>query len=79
MFKEDSLQFLSYEGVPKSHVKVLFEIQGKKGRDISKISEFNGIFTEQNQFEVLFDKGTKFLLKGYKLNNGVYEIKMEEV
>lgn len=61
-FKEAPIQFLSYEGIPKSHTKILFEIKGKNCRDISKISEFNGIFTEQNQYEFLFDKGTKFIM-----------------
>lgn len=79
MMKDAPMQFLSYEGVPKNHVKILFEIHGKKGRDISKISEFNGIFTEQNQYEVLFDKGSKFKIKDMKLKNGIYEIKMEEI
>lgn len=77
--KDISMQFLSYDGIPKNHVKILFEIHGKNGRDISKISEFNGIFTETNQKEVLFDKGTKFVLKKTEIRNGIYEIRMEEL
>ena len=80
MFKEAPLQFLSYEGVPKSHVKILFEIHGKNGRDISKISEFNGIFTEQNQYEVLFDKGTKFLIPSPPVEtDGIMQLKLVEI
>lgn len=78
-YKEAPLQFISYDGIPKSHVKILFEIKSKNGRDISKISEFNGIFTEKNQHEVLFDKGTKFILKECKITNGIYEIRLEEL
>ena len=77
--KDIPMQFLSYDGIPKNHVKILFEIHGKNGRDISKISEFNGIFTETNQKEVLFDKGTKFVLKKTEIRNGIYEIRMEEL
>ena len=71
---------LSYDGIPKSHVKILFEIKSKNGRDISKISEFNGIFTEKNQHEVLFDKGTKFVISSPPVEiDGVMYIKMDEL
>lgn len=80
MMKDAPIQFLSYDGVPKSHVKILFEIQSKKGRDISKISEFNGIFTEQNQYEVLFDKGTKFRIdKDIEEVNGIIRLRLIEI
>ena len=56
--------------IPKSHKRVIFEIQSKNGRNISKISEFNGIFNPENQHEVLFDKGTKFLVKKRRIEDG---------
>lgn len=72
-------KFISHDGVPKSHKRVIFEIQSKNGRDISKISEFNGIFTLENQHEVLFDKRTKFLiLPDMKEENGILKIKLVE-
>lgn len=68
-------KFIFHDGVPKGHKRVIFEIQSKNGRDISKISEFNGIFTLENQHEVLFDKRTKFLVKKRKIDkDGVYRI-----
>lgn len=68
-------KFISHDGVPKSHRRVIFEIRSKNGRDISKISEFNGIFVDENQYEVLFDKRTKFLIKDCKIeDSGIHKI-----
>lgn len=65
--------------IPKSHKRVIFEIQSKNGRNISKISEFNGIFNPENQHEVLFDKGTKFWVSpDMKTENGILKIKLIE-
>ena len=62
------------------HQKIFFEIHSKNGRDISKISEFNGIFTEVNQYEVLFDKGTKFrFFKPPVEIDGIIHIILEEI
>ena len=78
--KDIPMQFLSYDGIPKNHVKIFFEIHGKNGRDISKISEFNGIFTETNQKEVLFDKGTKFLIPSPPVEtDGIMQLKLVEI
>lgn len=79
-YMETPMKFISHDGVPKSHKRVIFEIQSKNGRNISKISEFNGIFTSENQHEILFDKGTKFLVSpDYKIDgNGNYRIKLIE-
>lgn len=79
MYKDAPYKFLSYDGIPKSHKRIFFEINHKKGRDISKISEFNGKFTNVNQYEVLFDKGTKFRVQSIELKNDIYEIKLEEL
>lgn len=60
---------------PKSHKRVIFEIQSKNGRNISKISEFNGIFTLENQHEIMFDRRTKFLVKKRRIEeDGIYRI-----
>ena len=73
------MKFISHDGVPKSHKRIIFEIQSKNGRNISKISEFNGIFNPENQHEVLFDKGTKFLLSSIpEERNGIVYIKLIE-
>lgn len=75
LYEDTPRKFISYDGVPKSHKRVIFEIQSKNGRDISKISEFNGIFTLENQYEVLFDKRTKFLVKKRRIeDDGIYRI-----
>lgn len=74
------MKFISHDGIHKSDKRVIFEIQSKNGRDISRISEFNGIFNPENQHEILFDKGTKFLvLPDYKIDSsGNYRIKLIE-
>ena len=78
-YTDTPMKFITHDGVPKSHKRVIFEIQGKNGRDISKISEFNGIFTTENQHEVLFDKGTKFFVSpDMKTENGILKIKLIE-
>lgn len=57
-------KFTNYRELRNSEVRVLFEIQSKRGRDISKISEFNGTFANDNQREVLFKNGTRFKIVG---------------
>ncbi|MEB3375453.1 hypothetical protein SFC43_27205 [Bacteroides sp. CR5/BHMF/2] len=44
----------------RNEVSIVFTIQGKNGKDISKISEFNGKFVGMNQYEVLFTTDTRF-------------------
>lgn len=80
LYEDTPRKFISYAGVPKNHKRVIFEIQSKNGRDISKISEFNGIFTLENQYEILFDKRTKFYVSpDYKIDDdGVYRIILVE-
>jgi hypothetical protein len=60
MNTETAARFASSGGMNRSEVSIYFKIQSKNGRDISKISEFNGIFDPENQHEVLFVDGTKF-------------------
>lgn len=76
LYEDTPRKFVSHNGVPKNHKRVIFEIQSKNGRDISKISEFNGIFTLENQYEVLFNKRTKFYVSPkYKIDDeGIYRI-----
>lgn len=79
LYMDTPMKFISHAGIPKSHKRVIFEIQSKNGRNISKISEFNGIFTLENQHEVLFDKGTKFLVKKRRIErDGTYRIILVE-
>lgn len=55
-------------------------ISSKKGKKISEISQFNGIFTYQNQQEVLFDKGSVFKFLGFEKDaDGIYRFILEEV
>ena len=75
LYMDTPKKFILHDGIPKSHKRVIFEIQSKNGRNISKISEFNGIFNPENQHEVLFDKGTKFLVKKRRIEeDGTYRI-----
>lgn len=79
LYMDTPMKFISHAGIPKSHKHVIFEIQSKNGRNISKISEFNGIFTLENQHEILFDKGTKFLVKKRRIEgDGTYRIILVE-
>ena len=80
LYMDTPKKFIFHDGIPKSHKRVIFEIQSKNGRNISKISEFNGIFNPENQHEVLFDKRTKFLVvPDYKIDDdGFYRIKLIE-
>ena len=79
-YMDTPMKFISHVGVLQSHKRIIFEIQSKNGRNISKISEFNGIFNPENQHEVLFDKRTKFLVvPDYKIDDdGFYRIKLIE-
>lgn len=79
LYMDAPMKFISHAGIPKNHKRVIFEIQSKNGRNISKISEFNGIFTLENQHEILFDKRTKFLLPSIpEERNGIIYIKLIE-
>lgn len=78
-YMDTPMKFISHDGIPKSHKRVIFEIYSKNGRDISRISEFNGIFNSENQHEILFDKGTKFLLPDIpRERDGIMYIKLIE-
>lgn len=79
IYEDTPRKFISHMGVPKSYKRVIFEIQSKNGRDISKISEFNGIFTLENQHEILFDRQSKFLVSGLPRElDGIIRIKLIE-
>lgn len=79
LYEDTPRKFISHSGVPKNHKRIIFEIQSKNGRDISKISELNGIFTLENQHEILFDKRTKFLVSGLPRElDGIIRIKLIE-
>jgi len=57
---EIARQFAKYRPLKRNEVSVIFTIQGKNGKDISEISEFNGKFVEMNQYEILFATDTRF-------------------
>lgn len=48
------------EKMRRNEVQVFIKIVGKSGRDVSRISEFNGNFASENQQEVLFTSNTPF-------------------
>jgi hypothetical protein len=75
-----AVQFATYKQPKKSEVQIIFAIHSRKGRDISKISEFNGIFAPDNQKEVLFDKNTKFrIIKRETDKGGTVWMEMKEL
>jgi hypothetical protein len=75
-----AFRFASYRDLKKNEVRVLFEIQSKKGRDISDISEFNGKFAPDNQREVLFTNGTRFKIVSNRVDLfGDIRIKLVEL
>ncbi|MDR1652242.1 MAG: ADP-ribosyltransferase [Prevotellaceae bacterium] len=65
-----AVQFAAHKTPKKSEVQIIFIIRSENGRDISKISEFNGIFAPDNQKEVLFDKNTKFRITKQETDKG---------
>jgi hypothetical protein len=72
-------EFNSYRGLKKGEIQVFFEIHSKTGRDISSMSEKNGIFDPKNQKEVLFMNNTAFeITDRYTDSNGVVYIKLKE-
>ena len=75
---ETTTKFISYDCMPKSHKRSFFN-QEQKWAKFGKISHFIGIFTVENQQEVLFDKGTKYLVdSNVKVKDGVYRITLIE-
>ena len=72
--------FASYRPLKRNEVSIVFTIQGKNGKDISKISEFNGKFATEDQQEVLFTNGTKFKIVSTDTDLfGTIYVKMREL
>lgn len=67
-------------GNPKSNeTAVILKIKSKNGRSISDISEFNGIFAEHNQREILFDRGSQFKVVRSYVENGRIFFDLEQL
>lgn len=74
-----ALEFAKHSPLKRNEIQVIFEIQSKTGRDISKISEFNGIFTSKNQQEIMFTNNTSFIIVNKSIShNGMIIIKIIE-
>jgi hypothetical protein len=74
------LNFTMHTPLKKSEISVFIEIKSKTGRDISGISEKNGIFASENQQEVLFTTNTKFKIINKKVDSdGTVWLKMTEL
>jgi hypothetical protein len=77
---DTAIKFATYKDLKKNELQIIFVIQSKNGRDISKISEFNGKFAPDNQKEVLFDRDTKFKITKQETDNkGAVWIEMTEI
>lgn len=73
-------RFASYRELKKSEVSVIFKIQNKTGRNISKISEFNGIFTPEDQKEILFADQIKYKILSCRISaSGSIKIELQEL
>ena len=55
--------------------KILFRTRNRR---VLFCPHNNGIFNPENQHEVLFDKGTKFLVLDKDFKDGIYIIKLVE-
>lgn len=62
-----------------NEVQVFIKIEGKSGRDISQISEFNGKFVSENQQEVLFTSNTPFHIDNLEDKGDVIWLYMTEL
>ena len=71
--------FASYRPLKRNEVSIVFTIQGKNGKDISKISEFNGKFVEKNQYEILFATDTRFEIISVSEQEDKINIKLKEL
>ena len=71
--------FASYRPLKRNEVSIVFRIQGKNGKDISKISEFNGKFVEKNQYEILFATDTRFEIISVSEQEDKINIKLKEL
>jgi len=63
----------------RNEIQVIIEINSKNGRDISGISEKNGIFAPENQEEVLFRENTAFKIDDKEVTGNVVWLKLSEI
>ena len=63
----------------KNKIQVIFEIKSQNGRDIERISEYNGNFVSENQKEVLFLNNTSFEIEDTKQVGNVVWVKLMEI
>jgi hypothetical protein len=73
------LNFSKHTPLKKNEISVFMEIKSKTGRDISSISEKNGIFAPENQQEVLFFNNTPFKVEEKKYNGNNVFLKLVEI
>jgi hypothetical protein len=67
------------DAMKKTDIQVFFTINGKNGRDISTISELNGIFDPRNQKEVLFMNNTTFRIDLKEVSGKVVFVTLTEL
>lgn len=73
------LRFATHSALGKNEISVFMEIKSKTGRDISRISEFNGNFVSDNQKEVIFSNNTPFKIVSKEVDSdGTVWLKMIE-
>lgn len=67
------------EKMRRNEVQVFIKIEGGNGRDISRISEFNGNFVSENQQDVLFINNTPIHIDRLEDKGDVIWLYMKEL
>lgn len=67
------------EKMRRNEVPFFIKVEGKNGRDISRISEFKGNFVPENQQEVLFTNNTPFYIDRLEDKGDVIWLYMKEL
>lgn len=65
-------------GVARQYGTIIFEIFSKNGKSIEKVSKF-GLNSGQNEYEVLFQRDSKFLVTGFDKQDIYTLITMKEI
>jgi hypothetical protein len=74
-----ALEFSMRKAPKNNEIRVFMEITSKTGRDISRISEKNGIFDPENQQEVLFTANTRFKIVSKRNEGNIVHLKLVEL
>ena len=74
-----AFKFASKKRWEETKCRFFIKVEGKNGRDISRISEFKGNFVPENQQEVLFTNNTPFYIDRLEDKGDVIGLYMTEL